>query len=88
MGIGGASAGTGHLNIEVVCSDAEEHHRRVESRITDVDGLELPTWNDVQNREYHEWHSHRIVIDTAGRSVRESVDEVLRSIRAAGVSGG
>ena len=81
-------AGTCHLNIEVLCSDAEEHRRRVESRITDVAGLKLPTWNDVQNREYHEWQSHRIVIDTAGRSVRESVDEVLRSIRAAGVSGG
>lgn len=82
------NAGTGHLNIEVVCSDAEEHRRRVESRITDVAGLKLPAWNDVQNREYHEWESDRIVIDTAGQSVRESADEVLRSIRAAGVSGG
>lgn len=80
-------AGTRHLNVEVLCSDAEEHRRRVESRIADVAGLKLPTWSDVQNREYHDWRSQRIVIDTAGRSVRESADELLQSISAAGVSG-
>jgi predicted kinase len=81
-------AGTRYLNIEIVCSDVAEHRRRVESRIADVAGLNLPNWKDVQNREYHDWESHRIVIDTAGRSVRESADELLQLIRAAGVSGG
>lgn len=44
--------GADFLNIEVICSDADEHRRRVESRRSDVAGLKLPAWNDVQNREY------------------------------------
>jgi predicted kinase len=70
------------VEIEVVCSDRAEHRRRIESRISDVIGLRLPTWQDVTNREYEPWTGLHIVVDTAGRSVDESVaalnDELAR----------
>ena len=36
------------VEVEVVCSDAAEHRRRVESRRADIPGLLLPTWDEVQ----------------------------------------
>ena len=79
------NAGAVHLNIEVVCSDADEHRRRVESRVPEVAGLKLPTWKDVQRREYDEWRSDRLVVDTAGRSVRESTEELLQLLGGSGL---
>lgn len=70
------------INIEVVCSDKDEHRKRVEERKSDIPGLKLPTWEDVENREYHPWKSNRIVIDTANKSVEESLEEIKRKIRA------
>lgn len=60
------NSGANFVNIEVICSDKSEHKRRVETRTSDVTNLKLPTWNQVQNREYHPWNSERITIDTAG----------------------
>jgi predicted kinase len=64
------------VEIEVVCSDAEEHRRRVETRASDVPGLKLPTWKDVLSREYHAWEREHFVIDTAGRSVEQNVEAI------------
>lgn len=69
-----------YVNVEVVCSDAEEHRRRVETRTTEVPGLTLPTWQDVENREYHEWTVDRIVVDTAGRSTPQCADELASEL--------
>jgi len=66
-----------YINIEVICTDAQEHRRRVESRISTVSGLRLPDWNEVENREYHKWTVDRIIIDTANRTERECVDDLL-----------
>ena len=65
--------------VEIVCSDQAEHRRRVETRRPDIRGLELPTWADVIARDYRPSDRDRIVIDTVGRSVRQSV----RTLRAA-----
>ncbi|MES9903617.1 MAG: AAA family ATPase [Sedimenticola sp.] len=65
------------INIEVVCSDISEHRKRVENRDSTIEGLKLPTWKDVENREYHTWFNERLVIDTAGKTVSESVQELL-----------
>ena len=73
-------AGVTHLNIEVVCSDADQHRARVESRASGVSGLRLPSWSEVVSREYHEWTKPRLVIETAGRSVRESESELLTRV--------
>jgi predicted kinase len=70
-------AGASHTNIEVVCSDVQEHRSRVESRRTEVPGLKLPSWDEVMSREYHPWTTPRLVIDTAGRSPRASHAELL-----------
>ena len=59
------------LEIEVVCSDTAQHRRRVESRVTEVPGLVLPTWQQVLDRRYEPWTTAH-VIDTAGRTVEES----------------
>jgi predicted kinase len=58
-----------YCDIEVICSDKAEHRQRVETRRIDVPGLVLPTWEEVENREYHPWTEDRICIDTAARSV-------------------
>ncbi len=70
-------AGTAYVDIEVVCSDPDEHRRRVETRESDVPGLRLPTWADVRCREYAPWADDRIVIDTAGRTETACMDELL-----------
>jgi predicted kinase len=71
-------AGVPRLDVEIVCSDAGEHRRRVEARPADIMGHKLPTWQDVIERDYRPWDVDRIVIDTARLSVEQSV----RSIRA------
>ena len=60
------------VNIEVICSDRNEHRRRIETRVTDIPGLKLPAWDDVMQREYEPWTWDRICIDTAGVSVEEA----------------
>jgi predicted kinase len=60
------SEGTEFINIEVVCSDSDEHRRRVENRTSSIPNHELPSWDDVVSREYHSWRVPRIEIDTAG----------------------
>ena len=72
-------AGKPYIEIEVVCSDQAEHRRRVESRVADIPGLRLPTWQEVCNREYEPWDIS-IVIDTAGQDIEASVSELLGSL--------
>ncbi|MBZ5505784.1 MAG: AAA family ATPase [Acidobacteriia bacterium] len=67
------------IEIEVVCSDAREHQRRVENRTTDIPGLIPPMWQEVVSRDYQPWDRERIVIDTAIRSVKQAVT-MLRKI--------
>jgi len=66
-----------YINIEVICSETSEHRRRVETRASEVSGLRLPTWSEVENREYHDWTVERVVIDTAGRSEAECASDLL-----------
>ncbi len=68
------------VNIEVVCSDREEHRRRVETRTSEVAGLKLPAWEEVEAREYHPWARKHIIIDTAGRAIGQSFEELNRKI--------
>src|SRR5579872_2793547 len=56
-------AGVATLEVEVVCSDVQEHRTRVENRSTDVPGLHLPTWQDVVDRDYRPWNRERLVVD-------------------------
>lgn len=71
-------AGVPCVEVEIVCPDSGEHRRRVEMRTADIEGLRLPTWNDVIARDYEPWDRGRIVTDTAHASVEDSV-AALRS---------
>ena len=74
------NADVAYAEIEVICSDQAEHRRRVETRVTDVDGLKLPSWADVVNRDYHAWPDEHIVIDTAGQTEDESFASLLHAL--------
>ena len=74
-----ARARVGAVEIEIICSDPQEHRRRVETRAADIPGLTLPTWQEVVERDYRPWDRDRIVIDTAGTAVEHS----LTMLRAA-----
>jgi predicted kinase len=50
--------------IELVCSDEQEHRRRVARRASDLNGFPVPTWEQVQGRHYEPWHEPRCTIDT------------------------
>jgi predicted kinase len=69
-----------YVNIEVVCSDPREHQKRVETRLSTVPGLTLPTWRDVTERQYDDWTVDRVIVDTFSRSEEEALDELLPKI--------
>ncbi len=66
------------VEVEVICSDAGEHRRRVECRSADIPGLKLPTWSDVQTRAYERWDGADLVIDTARHPVEQGVAALHR----------
>jgi predicted kinase len=72
-------AGVSAIEIEIACSDAVEHRQRVETRVSDIAGLRLPAWQEVVTRDYERWNRDRLVIDTAG----QSVDQSVRTLREA-----
>jgi len=67
--------------LEVVCSDIEEHRRRIETRSTDIAGLSLPNWNAVAGRAYASWKRDHLTVDTAGRGLEECVEEAINLLR-------
>ena len=71
-------AGASVVEVEVICSDSKQHQQRIENRVSDISGLKLPTWEDVASREYEPWQRKHVVIDTAQRSVRDNVSELLQ----------
>jgi predicted kinase len=52
--------------IETTCSDLDEHHRRVTTRVTDLAGFTPPTWEQVQATvdQYETRTDERLVLDT------------------------
>jgi predicted kinase len=69
------------LEVEIVCSDRQEHRRRVETRQSTVDDLVLPTWQEVVDRNYEAWDRPHLEVDTAVNSVEQSVDRILHALR-------
>lgn len=68
------------INIEVVCSDKAEHRRRAESREADIPNFDLPTWLEIEARNYQAWDKEIIRIDTAGRESDACVEELIEKI--------
>lgn len=71
-------AGASVVEVEIMCSDTQQHRQRVENRVSDIFGLKLPSWDEVISREYEPWLREHIVIDTAQSSVGDNVKELLR----------
>lgn len=67
------SLGIPYREIEVICSDEREHRHRIDTRAADIPDFVLPTWEEVQTRQYDVWDREHIVIDTAHRTVDESL---------------
>lgn len=65
------------VEIEVICSDAGVHRRRVEARVADIAGHRLPRWADVQALHYEPWAAD-LVIDTA----RAAIEDIAAGLAA------
>ncbi len=76
-------AGKPYVEIEIVCSDQAEHRRRVESRVADIPGHRLPSWQEVCDREYEPWAAG-MVIDTAGQDIEASVSALRERLEGSG----
>ena len=68
------------VEVEVLCSDKEEHRRRVEQRRCDIPGLRLPQWEEVLAREYEPWDRAHLVVDTAHCTVSQAVYQVVEAL--------
>jgi predicted kinase len=75
-----AEANAAILEVEVVCSDEDEHRRRLESRPSDVEGLLKPTWAAVMEREYEPWSRAHLVVDSASASAESSAQLIISTI--------
>lgn len=69
----------GILEVEVICSDLEEHRRRIEERQADISGHHLPSWKTVEQLRYEPWIEPRLVLDTAFLSAEQAAAIVVRS---------
>ena len=67
------------LEVELVCDDEDEHRRRASTRTRDIDGLPQPSWEQIQQREYHPWHPD-VRIDTAVNSPGQVADAILAAL--------
>lgn len=70
------------LEVEVICSDENEHRNRVERRAPDIDGFALPTWSSVKSHEYVPWTEPRLIVDTALVSVLDAVTMIEKQLEA------
>ena len=70
------------MEVEIICSDPEEHRRRTENRVSDIPGLTLPGWRETISREYHPWVRRHLFLDTARRSVEQSIQTLREAIAA------
>lgn len=75
-----AAAGARHLDVELVCSDAEAHRRRVETRQPEVVGLRLPDWQAVQARDYEPWSVPVLRLDSARDTPEGLVDAITGAL--------
>ena len=79
-----SALGCRFLAVEIVCSDKAEHRRRVQQRVSDIEGLELPDWRAVERRDYAPWPEADLHLDTARLTATEAARAI---ISAGGVSG-
>ncbi|MGI8760286.1 MAG: AAA family ATPase [Jatrophihabitantaceae bacterium] len=52
--------------VEIICSDAAEHRRRVRTRSAEMPGHGVPTWEQVRRRRWEPITGSRLVVDNIG----------------------
>ncbi|CNF17134.1 AAA family ATPase [Yersinia frederiksenii] len=65
------------LDVEIICSNLDEHRLRVENRTPDIKGFTLPDWQKVINRHYEPWDRIHLQLDTAKLSALQCVDKII-----------
>ena len=68
------------VEIELICSDKEEHRRRVEGRRAHPENFEMPTWESVLERQCDLWVSGHLVIDTTAVPVTQAVEKIIDNL--------
>jgi predicted kinase len=68
------------VEIETICTDPEEHRRRIENRASEVPGLILPNWEAVCSRAYEPWDRDHLTIDTAACSVETCIKLIRKML--------
>lgn len=66
------------VEVEVICSDPDEHRRRAETRTSSIPGLVLPTWPQILDREYEPWDRLPLIVDTANADLDACVTTLRR----------
>lgn len=73
-------AGADVIWLEIVCSDAAEHRRRVETRSSDIPGLRLPNWEVIASYDYAPSERDHVRIDTASMTITECVQAAAAAL--------
>jgi predicted kinase len=74
------SVGAHFTNIEICCSNSTEHKYRVKTRYNAVKNLQLPSWEQIQDRRYEPWDREVVQIDTTGKSVEQAFSELTHKL--------
>jgi predicted kinase len=88
VGTAGA-AGATLVEVEVICSNEDEHKRRAETRGSDVEGLAKPAWTAIVDREYEPWLREPLVLDSliiSPESAAQRIASRMASARRAKVA--
>ena len=68
------------LEVEIICSDATEHRRRVTERAPDIAGFRLPTWLEVASHRYVAWSEPHLVVDTSVVGIDAAVGAIENAL--------
>lgn len=69
------------FEIEIICSNQVEHKRRVETRVADISGHIMPTWQEIIDREYMNWDTKNLTIDTSIYSIEEATKILIKALK-------
>ena len=69
------------VEVEIKCSDLVEHQHRVETRVADIAGHPMPTWQEVSAVDYHPWSREHLVIDTARQPLMQAVNLIVSEVQ-------
>lgn len=72
-----AHAGVAYVEVHVVCSDTDEHERRVRARPAGGHGAD---WQDIIARPFEVPAKPNVVIDTALRSIEDCLDVLYSTL--------